>query len=202
MFPFFLDLSRIHAGVASSLKIASLTSVYNRIFTYETINKGKKFLSENFGEGETSGWGSLFKSLPFKSLPYPLRMLMGPVAKTLLKAGWTGRLESRISAPASRKHGKGNGGLAGLSQWLRMKGPQALRQDGGMAQQFFSYTKEDVGAFFGCFPAPRYPYRKSVSGIRAKVWGACLSRSASLILGYRLLSPVSSCFRDWIAEEA
>lgn len=200
MFPFFLDLSRIHAGVASSLKIASLTSVYNRIFTYETINKGKKFLSENFGEDETSGWGSLFKSLPFKSLPYPLRMLMGPVAKTLLKAGWTGRLESRISAPASRKHGKGNGGLAGLSQWLRMKGPQALRQGGDGATVFLH--KGGCGSLLRLLPCAAI----SVSEIRErntrKGAGACLSRSASLVFGYRLLSPASSCFRDWIAEEA
>ena len=142
--------------------------------------------------------GVPFQKPSFQEPPLSLENAHGAGCKNASE----GRLDGAISAPASRKHGKGNGGLAGLSQWLRMKGPQALRQDGGMAQQFFSYTKEDVGAFFGCFPAPRYPYRKSVSGIRAKVWGACLSRSASLILGYRFLSPASSCFRDWIAEEA
>ena len=79
MFPFFLDLFRVRPGSASLLKIASLTSVYNRIFTYETLDKGKKFLSENFGKwviGE--GEGSLLEKAPFP-LPKP--------PKTFVRAG-------------------------------------------------------------------------------------------------------------------
>ena len=78
MFPFFLDLFRVRPGSASLLKIASLTSVYNRIFTYETLDKGKKFLSENFGKvviGE--GEGSLLEKAPSPSpnpTPIPLKL--------------------------------------------------------------------------------------------------------------------------------
>lgn len=90
MFPFFLDLFRGRPGSASLLKIASLTSVYNRIFTYETLDKDKKFLSENFGKwviGE--GEGSLLEKAPFplpKPHPYP--------PKTFVRVGGgTGGLE-------------------------------------------------------------------------------------------------------------
>lgn len=202
MFPFFLDLSRIHAGVASSLKIASLTSVYNRIFTYETINKGKKFLSENFGEDETSGRGSLFKSLPFKSLPLSLENAYGAGCKNASKGrldGALGKPDLGARLPEARQRERWACGASAMAMDGRPAGFEARWGDG--ATVFFLH-KGGCGSLLRLLPCAAI----SVSEIRErntrKGAGACFSRSASLVFGYRLLSPASSCFRDWIAEEA
>ena len=80
MFSFFLDLSRKLPGVASPLKIASLESDDNRIFTYETLNRSKRSYPKILGNNEDGGGktgegeGPLLKKGAFplpKPHPYP-----------------------------------------------------------------------------------------------------------------------------------
>ena len=116
MFSFFLDLSRKLPGVASPLKIASLESDDNRIFTYETLNRSKrsypKILGNNGdGGGKTGeGEGPLLKKGAFplpRPHPYPPKTFVWVVPRRGSAACRT----LGVRLPAGRRKGRERAGF-------------------------------------------------------------------------------------------